>query len=83
MRMCIHFYFIGREIRPEDIGLITVKGADEMQPFMVAFLKATNHVKQRPARDTSNYKRVKKSDYSNVMKSTYGPSKYMYIHILF
>lgn len=46
-----------------------------MQPFMVAFLKATNHVKQRQTRDISNYRRVKKSEYTNVMKSTYGPGK--------
>ncbi|CAH0557682.1 unnamed protein product [Brassicogethes aeneus] len=37
----------GHEIRPEDIGLVTIKGEDETQPFMVVFLKATNHVKAR------------------------------------
>lgn len=67
--------FTGHEIRPEDIGLVTVKGDDEMQPFMVAFLKATNHVKQRQTREISNYRRVKKSEYSNMMKNTYGPGK--------
>lgn len=69
-----HMWFTGHEIRPEDIGLVTVKGDDEMQPFMVAFLKATNHVKPRQTRDT-HYRRVKKSEYTNVMKSTYGQGK--------
>lgn len=67
--------FVGHEIRPEDIGLVTIKGDDEMQPFMVAFLKAKNHVKQRQTREISSNKRVKKSEYSNVMKSTYGLGK--------
>lgn len=68
-------FFAGHEIRPEDIGLVTVKGADETQPFMVAFLKATNHIKPRQTRDVSNYRRVKKSEYSNMMKNAYGPGK--------
>lgn len=58
--------FIGHEIRPEDVGLVTIKGEDETKPFMVAFLKATNHVKTRTPRDV---RRVKKSDYTSVMKS--------------
>ncbi|CAG9814261.1 unnamed protein product [Phaedon cochleariae] len=37
----------GHELRPEDLGLVTTKGEDEIQPFMVAFLKAVNHVKPR------------------------------------
>ncbi|KAJ8916211.1 hypothetical protein NQ315_016350 [Exocentrus adspersus] len=41
----------GHEIRPEDIGLVTVKAEDEIQPFMVAFLKAANHVKPRTTRE--------------------------------
>ncbi|XP_018564913.1 protein 60A-like [Anoplophora glabripennis] len=49
----------GHEIRPEDIGLVTVKAQDEIQPFMVAFLKASNHVKARATRDTKT--RIKKS----------------------
>lgn len=36
---------------------------------MVAFLKATNHVKSRSTRET---KRVKKSDYPSVMKGSSG-----------
>ncbi|KAJ8944833.1 hypothetical protein NQ314_009374 [Rhamnusium bicolor] len=50
---------MGHEIRPEDIGLVTVKAEDEIQPFMVAFLKAVNHVKARTTRDTKT--RIKKS----------------------
>lgn len=45
--------FLGHEIRPEDIGLVTVKAQDEIQPFMVAFLKATNHVKARTTRSVN------------------------------
>ncbi|KAF5297757.1 hypothetical protein FQR65_LT09931 [Abscondita terminalis] len=56
----------GREIRPEDIGLITIKGNDETQPFMVAFLKATNHVKTRTTREV---RKARKSDYPTLMKN--------------
>ncbi|KAJ8975828.1 hypothetical protein NQ317_003864 [Molorchus minor] len=49
----------GHEVRPEDVGLVTVKAEDEIQPFMVAFLKAVNHVKPRTARDVKP--RIKKS----------------------
>lgn len=55
----------GHEIRPEDIGLVTVKAQDEIQPFMVAFLKATNHVKARTTRDTKT--RIKKSPLPNMV----------------
>lgn len=56
------------EVRPEDIGLITVKGDTENQPFMVAFLKTSNQIKVRTRRDVkSKAKRIKKSDYSSVM----------------
>lgn len=58
----------GHEIRPEDIGLVTIKGEDEIQPFMVAFLKAVNNVKPRVTRDT----RTKKDTFSSVM-SGYHP----------
>ncbi|KAL3282265.1 hypothetical protein HHI36_005456 [Cryptolaemus montrouzieri] len=59
----------GHEIRPEDIGLVTARSEDETHPFMVAFLKATNHVKAR--RSTREVRRrVKKSDYASVMKNT-------------
>ncbi|XP_023012342.2 protein 60A isoform X1 [Leptinotarsa decemlineata] len=54
----------GHEIRPEDLGLVTVKGDDETQPFMVAFLKAVNHVKPRIARDT----RTKKDTLDGMMR---------------
>ncbi|KAK9870584.1 hypothetical protein WA026_008147 [Henosepilachna vigintioctopunctata] len=58
----------GHEIRPEDIGLITSRSEDETHPFMVAFLKVTNHVKAR--RSTRELKRrVKKSNYATVMKN--------------
>ncbi|XP_065163740.1 protein 60A [Atheta coriaria] len=55
------------EIRPEDIGLVTVKSEDETQPFMVAFLK-NNHQggTVRVARDT---RRVRKSEYPQLMQS--------------
>ncbi|KAB0797560.1 hypothetical protein PPYR_08553 [Photinus pyralis] len=56
-----------REIRPEDIGLVTIKGDDETQPFMVAFLKATNHVKTRTSREI---RRVRKTDYPTLMKNS-------------
>lgn len=56
----------GREIRPEDIGLTTIKGTDETQPFMVAFLKATNHVKTRTTREI---RKARKSDYPTLMKN--------------
>jgi bone morphogenetic protein 7 len=66
--------FQGREIRPEDIGLTTVKGDDETQPFMVAFLKATNHVQtKRFIRDVSTRRRVKKSDYASMMRDQLQP----------
>lgn len=63
----------GHEIRPEDIGLVSAKGEDEKQPFMVAFLKAVNHVKVRARRDTR-----KKTEYSpaNTIRSTYSESNY-------
>lgn len=48
----------GHEIRPEDIGLVTVKAEDEIQPFMVTFLKANNHVKVRATRSTNTKKDV-------------------------
>ncbi|KAF5275690.1 hypothetical protein FQA39_LY06802 [Lamprigera yunnana] len=57
----------GREIRPEDIGLITIKGDDETQPFMVAFLKTTIHVKNRMTREI---RKARKSDYSSLMKNS-------------
>ncbi|CAG9862784.1 unnamed protein product [Phyllotreta striolata] len=53
----------GHEIRPEDIGLVTIKGLDEIQPFMVAFLKAVNHVKPRVTREA----RTKKDTFNSVM----------------
>ncbi|XP_056645982.1 protein 60A [Diorhabda sublineata] len=53
----------GHEIRPEDIGLITVKAEDEQQPFMVAFLKAVNSVKPRVTREA----RTKKDTFNGVM----------------
>ncbi|EFA04645.1 glass bottom boat protein precursor [Tribolium castaneum] len=72
----------GREIRPEDIGLITVKGEDETQPFMVAFLKASNHVQpKRSIRDLSSKRRVRKSNYVEMMLSDnphYGSTCKMY-----
>ncbi|GLV38626.1 glass bottom boat [Carabus blaptoides fortunei] len=63
----------GHEIRPEDIGLVSAKGDDEKQPFMVAFLKAVNHVKVRARRDTR-----KKPEYSpaNTIRSTYPETNY-------
>ncbi|KAG5885274.1 hypothetical protein JTB14_005814 [Gonioctena quinquepunctata] len=54
----------GHEIRPEDLGLVTVKGEDETQPFMVAFLKAVNHVKPRLTRET----RTRKDTFNGVMR---------------
>lgn len=54
--------FTVHEIRPEDIGLVSTKGDDEKQPFMVAFLKATNHVKVRARRDT----KMKRTEYNPV-----------------
>lgn len=58
---------LAHEIRPEDIGLVTVKSEDETQPFMVAFLK-NNHQggTVRVARDT---RRVRKSEYPQLMQS--------------
>lgn len=54
-------------MRPEEIGLVTSKGPDEDQPFMVAFLKATNHIKVR--RSVRNKSRVRKEAYSSVVKN--------------
>ncbi|XP_050310481.1 protein 60A [Anthonomus grandis grandis] len=53
-----------REIRPEDIGLVTVRGDEATHPFMVAFLKASTSVKPRKAREIRT--RVKKSDFGSV-----------------
>lgn len=67
----------GHEIRPEDIGLVTskVQNADDEGnfPFMVAFLKANNHVK--PTRSirsatTIGRTRVKKSEFHHLSKSS-------------
>ncbi|XP_076271007.1 TGF-beta family member glass bottom boat isoform X1 [Rhynchophorus ferrugineus] len=52
------------EVRPEDIGLVTIRGQEATQPFMVAFLKASNNVKPRTTRDVKT--RVKKSDITSV-----------------
>ncbi|XP_044266270.1 protein 60A-like [Tribolium madens] len=72
----------GREIRPEDIGLITAKGPDETHPFMVAFLKASNHVQpKRSIRDLSSKRRVRKSNYVEMMLNDnphYGSTCKMY-----
>lgn len=61
-------------MRPEEIGLVTVKGEDEMQPFTVAFLKATTDVKA-VHRTTRDVRRVRKSDYTMMMKSTAGTTE--------
>lgn len=55
----------GHELKPEDLGIVTVKGEDESKPFMVAFLKASNHVNVRIPRDT---RRTRKSDYNSMIK---------------
>ncbi|XP_066143448.1 protein 60A [Euwallacea fornicatus] len=52
------------EIRPEDIGLVTVKGDEETHPFMVAFLKASTSFRPRTTREVRT--RVRKSDISSV-----------------
>ncbi|KAJ8951807.1 hypothetical protein NQ318_019780 [Aromia moschata] len=57
----------GHEIRPEELGLVTVKAEDEKQPFMVAFLKAVNHVKARTTRDIKPRIRKSTSTLSNVV----------------
>ncbi|KAL1491176.1 hypothetical protein ABEB36_011816 [Hypothenemus hampei] len=48
------------EIRPEDIGLVTVRGNEASHPFMVAFLKASTSFKPRTTRNVRS--RVKKSN---------------------
>ncbi|XP_072390025.1 protein 60A [Diabrotica undecimpunctata] len=53
----------GHEVRPEDIGVVTVKAEDEQQPFMVAFLRAANNIKPRVTRET----RTKKDTFNSVM----------------
>ncbi|KAK9721457.1 TGF-beta propeptide [Popillia japonica] len=60
----------GHEVRPEDIGLVINKGEDEYQPFMVAFLKTPTNVKVRATRAI---RRVKKSEYTSIMKSSVQP----------
>lgn len=64
----------GHELRPEDIGLVTVKGEEESHPFMVAFLKGSAQVKPRKRRDVDQKprSRIKKSDYSSVIKNAGG-----------
>ncbi|XP_060518491.1 protein 60A [Cylas formicarius] len=57
----------GHEIRPEDIGLVMVKGDEETQPFMVAFLKASNYARSRTRRELKS--RAKKSDFSAILKN--------------
>nr|CAI5868562.1 unnamed protein product [Callosobruchus analis] len=54
----------GHEVRPEDIGLVTTKAEDKIQPFMVAFLKAQNHVKSRIARSP---KTKKDTSFTNIV----------------
>lgn len=44
---------------------MTLRGEDETQPFMVAFLKATNHVQPRQRRDVS---RQTRNEFSSVIK---------------
>lgn len=48
------------EVRPEDVGLLVGREDDEVQPFMVAFLKATNHVNVRRSR---SIRKTRRSDY--------------------
>lgn len=57
------------EIRPEDIGLVTMKGDEATHPFMVAFLKASTSVKPRTTREVKT--RVKKSDIPSVFGKGY------------
>lgn len=76
LSICVHIFifkrniciFIAHEVRPEDIGLITIKGDEETQPFMVAFLKATNHIKAKKRR-RRDVERGRKFDYTTVMKN--------------
>lgn len=69
--------FLAHEIRPEEIGLVSTKGDDEKQPFMVAFLKTNNLVKVRTTREA----RIKKSEYnpSNNIKNIYNGKTFDYI----
>lgn len=64
---------LAREIRPEEIGLVSTRGDDEKQPFMVAFLKTANLVKVRTTREA----RIKKSEYNpaNNLKNIYNGKK--------
>lgn len=59
--MCLSFK-LGHEVRPEDIGLVTIKGEDETQPFMVAFLQTTNQIKPRSTRDIYKKRVARKSE---------------------
>ncbi|CAG9771797.1 unnamed protein product [Ceutorhynchus assimilis] len=59
------------EIRPEDIGLVTVRGDEATHPFMVAFLKASTSVKPRTTREVKS--RVRKSDIGSVFSKGYEP----------
>ncbi|XP_030749587.1 protein 60A [Sitophilus oryzae] len=61
--LSVHQADKSHEVRPEDIGLVTVRGEDTTQPFMVAFLKASTNVKPRTRRELRT--RVKKSDITN------------------
>ncbi|KAH1013382.1 protein 60A [Dendroctonus ponderosae] len=71
--MSVHPSNKTHEIRPEDIGLITVRGDEATHPFMVAFLKASTSFKPRTRRDVRS--RVRKSEAAGIfgLHKTYEP----------
>lgn len=71
---------LAHEIRPEEIGLITVRGDEATHPFMVAFLKASTSFKPRTRRDVRS--RVRKSEAANIFGLHKGKNLSEFSHFL-
>lgn len=57
------------EVRPEEIGLVSTKGEDEKQPFMVAFLKASAGLNERVMSRKKRENRKHKKNHNNYAAS--------------
>lgn len=68
---------LGHEIKPENLGLVTTKGDNPMQPFMVVFLKNINSGKPRQVRDIYTKRSIKSP--ALTMSSFINRGKYFYI----
>ncbi|KAJ8947505.1 hypothetical protein NQ314_008583 [Rhamnusium bicolor] len=59
-----------KELKPDDMGLVTAKDEEETKPFMVAFMKVVNRVNARSKRNI-NKSRIRKSDLASIIRGAY------------